>query len=449
MTTEKNKALTETTDEKPKESFKLVIWLSFGFIVTFVLGYLGFLVYVSWPISEWSVSKAASLGDSFGILSSLFSGLAFAGLIVTIVMQNKTLKLQMEELREARVVSELQKNAIVGQEKVMNSQFESIQLQKFESTFFKMIDNHRHIISSNQLKLDDVNGKLVNGFDYIRNKYKNDLSMSSFLTDERGVNKSFYKIYYCGFIRIFSFIFKNEGLLKKNKSKSFYIDIFKDYLSIEDFNCLVLLSFKYSEEEKVKVFYDPVFIEKGFFNEIELDSFFSSLKKEILNFDSEFLESRLHNFFKFLYSLCVDEKSIYNESFEKLLKKLSNECSFSISSFKDELIEFKKYLNFFQEESEKVLSFSECGLDENEFTIFKDCVEKNISFSFIDDFSFSESQFKRDPVKLANYFGFLKGKIEVYSALIKKNESHIHLKTTMFKEFNNISELIPLTPPES
>ena len=140
MATEKNKAPTETTDKKPKESFKLIIWLSFGFVLLCVLGYLGFLVCVSWPISEWSVSKAASLGDSFGILSSLFSGLAFAGLIVTIVMQNKTLKLQMEELREARVVSELQKDAIVGQKEVMDMQLASIHQQQFETTFFKLLD---------------------------------------------------------------------------------------------------------------------------------------------------------------------------------------------------------------------------------------------------------------------------------------------------------------------
>lgn len=203
MTTEKNKALIETTDEKPKESFKLVIWLSFGFIVTFVLGYLGFLVYVSWPISEWSVSKAASLGDSFGILSSLFSGLAFAGLIVTIVMQNKTLKAQMEELELARKEYKRQGDELAGQKEVMNKQFESIQVQQFETTFFKIIEFHRIAIESKVFDFDE--GK-VNGYEFIEMLFERDIKNFNRLEYLVSNHVSFFKFYVNSVVSIFSYI---------------------------------------------------------------------------------------------------------------------------------------------------------------------------------------------------------------------------------------------------
>lgn len=42
-------------------------------------------------------------GDSFGALNALFSGLAFAGLIVTLIMQKDELSMQREELDEAKL----------------------------------------------------------------------------------------------------------------------------------------------------------------------------------------------------------------------------------------------------------------------------------------------------------------------------------------------------------
>lgn len=44
------------------------------------------------------LDKAAAFGDSFGVMTSIFSGLAFVGLIITILMQQKQLQLQSTEL---------------------------------------------------------------------------------------------------------------------------------------------------------------------------------------------------------------------------------------------------------------------------------------------------------------------------------------------------------------
>ena len=68
---------------------KLII----GGIILIVSGYAMLIIYLTWPISEISINKAGVFGDSFGIITSLFSGLAFAGLIITILLQKEELGL--------------------------------------------------------------------------------------------------------------------------------------------------------------------------------------------------------------------------------------------------------------------------------------------------------------------------------------------------------------------
>lgn len=62
----------------------------------------------------------ALFGDSFGVVNVLLiSALAFAGMIVTFVLQRKELEVQRKEFF---------------------SQNETLRLQRFENTFFNMID---------------------------------------------------------------------------------------------------------------------------------------------------------------------------------------------------------------------------------------------------------------------------------------------------------------------
>ncbi|MCJ1866914.1 hypothetical protein GOY78_25340, partial [Klebsiella quasipneumoniae subsp. similipneumoniae] len=96
-------------------------------IVAIVIGsYLAILVYFSWPIEELSIRQAALLGDSFGIVNSLFSGLAFAGVIITIALQR-------QELNESRAV------------------FKS---QKFEDAFYRLLDFYKENLND----ITDYNG---------------------------------------------------------------------------------------------------------------------------------------------------------------------------------------------------------------------------------------------------------------------------------------------------
>lgn len=62
-------------------------------------------------VARWVVGadQAGSLGDTFGAVNALFSGLAFAGLILAITLQRDELRLQREELALTR--SELKRAA--------------------------------------------------------------------------------------------------------------------------------------------------------------------------------------------------------------------------------------------------------------------------------------------------------------------------------------------------
>lgn len=89
-----------------KEALK-EYWYVFTFILLiFAIFFLG-LVYLTPEINfafppKVSISNMGVFGDSFNVLTSLFTGLAFAGLLTSIFIQRREFKLQQEELAETK-----------------------------------------------------------------------------------------------------------------------------------------------------------------------------------------------------------------------------------------------------------------------------------------------------------------------------------------------------------
>lgn len=79
-----------------------------------------------------SPEERGIFGDMFGAVGALFSGLAFAGVIVTMMQQKEELELQRKELKQTNLALELQR-------KEMESQNRTIMLQRFENTFFNLL----------------------------------------------------------------------------------------------------------------------------------------------------------------------------------------------------------------------------------------------------------------------------------------------------------------------
>jgi hypothetical protein len=94
----------EKKAEEKKES-EPIPWVKVVFIVAAVwaiLGGLTILIGNSW-------TERGQIGDMFGLANSLFSGLAFAGVIFAILLQRRELELQREELKMTR--GELKRSA--------------------------------------------------------------------------------------------------------------------------------------------------------------------------------------------------------------------------------------------------------------------------------------------------------------------------------------------------
>jgi hypothetical protein len=91
-----------------KES-KIVIYslVAAAFVILCVIGYAAVLIYTNRPLADWRITHTGVFGDSFGVFASLFSGLAFVGLIAATLLQREQLQLQREELALQREEQEL------------------------------------------------------------------------------------------------------------------------------------------------------------------------------------------------------------------------------------------------------------------------------------------------------------------------------------------------------
>lgn len=118
--------------KKVKDKFKnqKSIWtgmLGFGIFSAIV-----FFIWLAafWAVPWWmgkSPDGVGTAGDMFGIVTSLFSGLAFAGLLSTLMMQRHELELQRAELALSR---------------------DEFKLQRFENTLFGLLRMfNEHVMS--------------------------------------------------------------------------------------------------------------------------------------------------------------------------------------------------------------------------------------------------------------------------------------------------------------
>lgn len=134
--------LSETEEDK-KDS----MWTSLlGFFII-ALGVIAIWL-ANWFLMLWrfgSPDSVGTAGDLFGAATSLFSGLAFAGLISTLLMQRRELELQRRQLK-------LQNNELKDTRK-------EFQIQRFESRFFGMLK----LLNDHIATFEHVGSKTFNG----------------------------------------------------------------------------------------------------------------------------------------------------------------------------------------------------------------------------------------------------------------------------------------------
>lgn len=255
--------------------------------------YAGLAVFTIWLLS-WVLidvfiadSDRGTFGDKFGAINALFSGLAFAGLIVTLLYQKEELKLQREELAQTR-------EELKGQREEFEEQNKTMKRQRFENTFFNMLSLQQEIVANltydevecvidfgNPLNRD-VKHTLYNGRSIFREMYLN-LKVSipgnhSYMGIKRAIEANDYGIYsYISSTTRFDHYFRHLYRIYKYVDSTELIEDNERY----DYACIVRSQL--SDYELVMLFYSGLTAGRDKFKPlIEKYSVLNNLRKELL-----------------------------------------------------------------------------------------------------------------------------------------------------------------------
>lgn len=241
----------------------IALWLVFWIFIT-----------NSGWLNEWN--DRGTFGDMFGAINSLFSGLALAGVIYTILLQRIELKQNTTELR--------------GQKEQFIIQNETLFQQKFENTFFQMLNLHHEIVQGSKLT-DGVEGRKF--FNRIQKdvslRFQERLSQTPNYTVD--VLSKYYFEIYINYQNVLGHYFRNMYHIVKLvdrssvSDKKYYTDILRAQLSSSEIYLLFYNCLSENGNQKFK----PL-IEKYSFLK-NLDSSFLNQNKDLTFYEREAFEN--------------------------------------------------------------------------------------------------------------------------------------------------------------
>lgn len=259
-------------DKQNNEEPKNPLWI---WIIVAIIG-----VIALWLLSWWGVSKfiddptnRGAFGDMFGAVNALFSGLAFAGLIVTLLYQKEELQLQREELRVTRKELENQRKEFEEQNKTMKR-------QRFENTFFNMLSLQNEIVANLSYANKNYNGREVFKHIYVKAR----ISYKGSHNGIKEILKEYGYIVYSNISEITRFDHYFRHLYHIFK----YIDISDLIEDKERYEYASMVRSQLSDYELVMLFYnclaqkDSGIEENKFKPLIEKYAIFNNLRKELL-----------------------------------------------------------------------------------------------------------------------------------------------------------------------
>tara|TARA_R110002050_G_scaffold100607_2_gene208373 strand:- start:21901 stop:22779 length:879 start_codon:yes stop_codon:yes gene_type:complete len=192
------------TQTKKENNIWLYIIGIFSVILIIVLWFLTYFY-----LKDLEPNDRGTLGDMFGTINALFSGLAFAGIIFTILLQRRELKYQREELQATR--------------REFTIQNKTLKSQKFENTFFGLMDLHNRIVNDIDYKVGDDIGRpieIIKGRDVFciasselrsnLNNNLNNISLERSYLKMYGLHNTDFGHYFRNLYRIFKIIHQTE-----------------------------------------------------------------------------------------------------------------------------------------------------------------------------------------------------------------------------------------------
>lgn len=196
------------------------------------------VVCTAWGITYYLLNdhpERGTFGDMFGGLNALFSGFAFVGVIVAILMQSVELRLQREELSDTREVLDDQKEQLESQSRTLSK-------QNFENTFFQLVQYNDNVLSgigTNALIGKSFLNAMLKGYsDSFVKQFGKDFSIdvgsaSQFSEEYFERYAEMAGSYFETVLTIFRFI-QNSNI----EDKQFYVEILRAKMSIIEWKIL-------------------------------------------------------------------------------------------------------------------------------------------------------------------------------------------------------------------
>ncbi|QGQ95850.1 hypothetical protein EHS13_13665 [Paenibacillus psychroresistens] len=137
------------------KNIKIFLYLALGIFLFWVLSY----VIIFFVICDWD--SRGTFGDTFGAINSLFAGLAFAGIIYTILLQKDELTLQRKDLNLQTKVLQLQVDEIARSANQLEMQRKLMNYQTVQTSINNLISVHRNSIDDIDILFENntLNGK--------------------------------------------------------------------------------------------------------------------------------------------------------------------------------------------------------------------------------------------------------------------------------------------------
>lgn len=229
-------------------------WIIFAIAVIFIIAVCLLFVYFM-KEQPWGMEKRGQFGDMFGVLGAVFSGLAFAGLIVTLIQQHDDLKLQREDLRLQRQEIAQTNLELALQRKEMEEQNKTIMLQRFETTFFNMLKSLNEVRNdikySGDFDLRTGTTKVIEGKDAIERIYQLGFS----LIKKHGYNDPFIKNYMSHYFRHLIQTLKIIDVANNlsYQEKCYYTEIVSSHMSLHEMCAFFYYCLSDEAKDKTKI----------------------------------------------------------------------------------------------------------------------------------------------------------------------------------------------------
>lgn len=247
-------------------------WITFlGIFILWLIFFIG-TVWIGNDLSfnifnpSMKLSDLGTFGDSFNVLTSLFTGLAFAGVIISIILQTQELKATRKEF--------------LGQKEALQEQQKEMARQSFDNKFFQMLNLFNTLIDNLELKTEvSITEEAISKIKHKREvfSYLKDNLKKRFSENREGRKKkkesleskkifeevfeafntkhsSTFKYYFINLYQILKYIDTNDNLEAKKKKE--YMSIIRAQLSTDElillfYNAIGVISYNKGQYKKL------------------------------------------------------------------------------------------------------------------------------------------------------------------------------------------------------